>query len=85
MPHRDETRPTRAALRRSRPRSGRGPGKNRAGRPGAVLALALAAALGAAVAGAVLPHGLLLAAGLIAAAVAVIRSGTADRDHERLP
>ncbi|MFD5621347.1 hypothetical protein [Streptomyces yangpuensis] len=85
MPHRDETHPTRAALRRSRPRSGRSPGKDRTARPGAVLALALAAALGAAIAGAVLPHGLLLAAGLIAAAVAVIRSGTSGRDRERLP
>lgn len=61
------------------------PGRDRSGRPGAVLALALAAALGAAVAGAVLPHGLLLAAGLIAAAVAVIRSGTAGRDRGRRP
>ncbi|MFJ7780760.1 hypothetical protein [Streptomyces yangpuensis] len=87
MPHRDDTHPARAAFRRSRPRSGRSPGKDRSGRPGAVLVLvlALAAALGAAVAGALLPHGLLLAAGLIAAAVAVIRSGTAGRDRERLP
>ncbi|MGW9073935.1 hypothetical protein ACWGQT_31475 [Streptomyces yangpuensis] len=85
MPHRDETHPVRPALRRSPRRSGHSPGKDRSGRPGAVLALALAAALGAAVAGALLPHGLLLAAGLIAAAVAVIRSGTAGRDGERLP
>ncbi|MFC9585730.1 hypothetical protein ACFVJ8_23285 [Streptomyces yangpuensis] len=83
MPQRGETHPTRAVLRRPRPRSGRSPGRDRSGRPGAVLALA--AALGAAVAGAVLPHGLLLAAGLIAAAVAVIRSGTAGRDRGRRP
>lgn len=79
MPHRDDgTHTPRAAL-------GRTPRRDRPGRPGAVLALALAAALAAAVAGAVLPHGLLLAAGLIAAAVAVIRRGTAGRDRERLP
>ncbi|MFJ1567799.1 hypothetical protein ACIOG8_26880 [Streptomyces erythrochromogenes] len=79
MPHRDDdTHTPRAAL-------GRRPGRDRPGRPGAVLALALAAALASAVVGAVLPHGLLLAAGLIAAAVAVIRSGTAGRDRERLP
>ncbi|WP_030965844.1 hypothetical protein [Streptomyces sp. NRRL S-378] len=84
MPQRGETHPTRAVLRRPRPRSGRKPGQGPV-RPGAVLALALAAALGAAVAGAVLPHGLLLAAGLIAAAVAVIRSGTAGRDRGRRP
>ncbi|MGW6614475.1 hypothetical protein ACWGA0_13575 [Streptomyces erythrochromogenes] len=79
MPHRDDdTHTPRAAL-------GRSPGRDRPGRPGAVLVLALAAAVAAAVAGAVLPHGLLLAAGLIAAAVAVIRSGAAGRDRERLP
>ncbi|MFE7185751.1 hypothetical protein [Streptomyces erythrochromogenes] len=84
MPHRDDgTHTPRAALGRS-PVPAR-PGRDRAGRPGVVLVLALAAALAAAVAGAVLPHGLLLAAGLIAAAVAVIRSGTAGRDRERLP
>ncbi|MFJ2597815.1 hypothetical protein [Streptomyces erythrochromogenes] len=84
MPHRDDdTHTPRAALGR-RPGTDR-PGRDRPGRPGAVLALALAAALASAVVGAVLPHGLLLAAGLIAAAVAVIRSGTAGRDRERLP
>ncbi|MEV6680541.1 hypothetical protein AB0N09_27320 [Streptomyces erythrochromogenes] len=78
MPHRDEdTHAPRSAL-------GRSPGRDRPGRP-AVLALVLAAAFAAAVAGAVLPHGLLLAAGLIAAAVAVIRCGSAGRDRERLP
>ncbi|MFJ9549364.1 hypothetical protein [Streptomyces erythrochromogenes] len=89
MPHRDDgTHTPRAALGRSpvparadRDRADR----DRPGRPGVLLVLALAAALAAAVAGAVLPHGLLLAAGLIAAAVAVIRSGTAGRDRERLP
>ncbi|MER7734913.1 hypothetical protein ABTX80_28865 [Streptomyces erythrochromogenes] len=82
MPHREDD------IRAPRDVLGRGPGRarpNRPGRPGAVLPLALTAALAAAVAGAVLPHGLLLAAGLIAAAVAVIRSGTAGRDRERLP
>ncbi|WP_405445306.1 hypothetical protein [Streptomyces erythrochromogenes] len=84
MPHRDDgTHTPRAALGRSRVPAR--PGRDRTGRPGVLLALALAAALAAAVAGAVLPHGLLLAAGLIAAAVAVIRSGEAGRDRERLP
>ncbi|MFF8259051.1 hypothetical protein [Streptomyces virginiae] len=86
MPHRDdEAHVVRATRAHGRPHSGRSPGKVRPGRPGALLALALTAALAAAVAGAVLPHGLLLAAGLIAAAVAVIRSGAPGRDGERLP
>lgn len=86
MPHRDDdTRVARAAHAHGRPRSGRSAGRDRPGRPGAVLALALTAALAAAVAGAVLPHALLLAAGLIGAAVAVIRSGAPGRDRERLP
>ncbi|MEW1803328.1 hypothetical protein ACIGO7_37215 [Streptomyces virginiae] len=86
MPHRDdETHLARTGHAHRRPRSGRPPGRDRPGRPGALLALALTAALATAVAGAVLPHGLLLAAGLIAAAVAVIRSGAPGRDRERLP
>ncbi|GGQ33506.1 hypothetical protein GCM10010215_66890 [Streptomyces virginiae] len=86
MPHRnDESRLARAGHAHGRRRSGRPPGGDRPGRPGALLALVLTAALAAAVAGAVLPHGLLLAAGLIAAAVAVIRSGAPGRDRERLP
>ncbi|MFD6225777.1 hypothetical protein ACFWFZ_02660 [Streptomyces sp. NPDC060232] len=85
MPHRnDETHVARAPRAHGRPRADRTAGE-RPGRPGAVLALVLTAAVAAAVAGAVLPHGLLLAAGLIAAAVAVIRSGAPRRDRERLP
>ncbi|APU38737.1 hypothetical protein ACFCYM_29115 [Streptomyces sp. NPDC056254] len=81
MPHRsDEARRARRPHRRGRPRPGRTAGRVRPGRPGAVLALALTAAVAAAVAGAVLPHGLLLAAGLIAAGLTVMRSGAPRRD-----
>ncbi|MFC9793643.1 DUF3040 domain-containing protein [Streptomyces sp. NPDC127584] len=76
-----------AVLWRDDPRSARGPRRGRARKhPGHRRArawLALSLAVGAVVTGILAPHGLLMATGLVAAALAVHVLDTAPRHHGR--
>ncbi|MCZ4513926.1 DUF3040 domain-containing protein [Streptomyces sp. ActVer] len=91
MPQSDDERiaDLEARLRLDDPRFAHGFGRGRPRRPREYRRgrawLAMALALTAVVVGAVLPHGLLLAAGLVAAACAVNLFDTSRRRHLRPP